>query len=148
MEKAFALRDAREKSRQEYVQDCYNRQWRDACDDARLLDSKAMINFVNSDRLQQIKDKQARRQQLTQEENQMLAEYNKYFDKQIEKDRLKDESRHKASMDLMHGLKIQMNENQNKKVELFNRTMEEDYTEIESVIIYKINNIYIFFNIF
>lgn len=48
--RATALRDAREKDRREFVESCYQKQWRDQCDDARTLDSKAMMKFVSSDR--------------------------------------------------------------------------------------------------
>jgi hypothetical protein len=65
MERAYALRDAREEERRKYVQECYDRQWRDACDDARLLDSKALVNYMSKERLAQIQEKVRRRQQLT-----------------------------------------------------------------------------------
>jgi hypothetical protein len=56
MERAYALRDAREKERLRIVRDKLDEQWRDACDDARTLDSKAMTKFMNEQRLQQIQD--------------------------------------------------------------------------------------------
>jgi len=56
-EKAFALRDKRESDRREYVQKCYDRQWRDACDDARLLDGKALLQYVTDERINQIHEK-------------------------------------------------------------------------------------------
>ena len=56
MERAYALREAREKERLRIVREKYDEQWRDACDDARTLDSKAMTRYMNEQRLQQIQD--------------------------------------------------------------------------------------------
>ena len=64
MERAYALRDQREAARRAYVQEQYDRQWRDACDDARLLDSEALLKFVTSERISQIQEKQQRKQAL------------------------------------------------------------------------------------
>ena len=57
MAKAYQLRDKREAERQSAVQAKYDQQWRDACDDARTLDSKAMTIHMNKLRLQQIEEK-------------------------------------------------------------------------------------------
>ena len=54
MQKAYALRDAREQARNEYIQQCYDKQWRAACDDARTLDSKAFTKWTTEERLTQI----------------------------------------------------------------------------------------------
>ena len=56
LERAYALRDARESERLKIVREKYDEQWRDACDDARNLDSKAMTRYMNEQRLQQIQD--------------------------------------------------------------------------------------------
>lgn len=42
------------------MQECYDRQWRDACDDARTLDSKANTEWVTSQRWEQVAEKAAR----------------------------------------------------------------------------------------
>jgi hypothetical protein len=46
MAKAYALRDAREASRSQVVKEKYDLQWREACDDARTLDSKVCITII------------------------------------------------------------------------------------------------------
>jgi hypothetical protein len=66
MERAYALRDAREEARKKFVDESLERQWRDACDDARLLDSKALTQFMSNERLRQIQEKIQRKQQLSQ----------------------------------------------------------------------------------
>lgn len=52
MERAYALRDARETERQKIVEEKFHQQWRTACDDVRALDSKAltqhMVSYNNS----------------------------------------------------------------------------------------------------
>ena len=45
-ERAYALKEAREEARQKFVDAAYKNQWRDACDDARTLDSKAVTRFM------------------------------------------------------------------------------------------------------
>jgi hypothetical protein len=42
VERAYALRDAREEERRKYVQEKYDDQWRGACDGVRTMDSKAL----------------------------------------------------------------------------------------------------------
>ena len=46
--------------RRKYVQECYDRQWRDSCDDARTLDSQAHTDWVASQRWLQVAEKAAR----------------------------------------------------------------------------------------
>ena len=77
MEKAYALKDAREAERQKLVQDSYDRQWRDACDDARTLDSAATTKFMADERARQIQEKINTQQRLTQEENNFLITWKK-----------------------------------------------------------------------
>jgi hypothetical protein len=48
MERAYALRDARETERQKIVEEKYHQQWRTACDDVRALDSKALTQHMVS----------------------------------------------------------------------------------------------------
>ena len=49
-ERAYALKAKREAERQEFVKECYERQWRDACDDLRAIDSKATLDRLAEDR--------------------------------------------------------------------------------------------------
>lgn len=46
-------------NRLKYVQECYDRQWRDACDDARTLDSKANTEWVTAQRWEQVAERVA-----------------------------------------------------------------------------------------
>lgn len=49
-EKAHRLKLKREKERQDFVNQCYGRQWRDGCDELRRLHSKAITDKVMRDR--------------------------------------------------------------------------------------------------
>ncbi|CAM9944709.1 unnamed protein product, partial [Phaeothamnion confervicola] len=72
--RAMALRRARDEARSAFVQKCYDRQWRDACDDARTLDSEAMLRHVTSERRSQLADKDARREADAAAEGAHMAE--------------------------------------------------------------------------
>lgn len=75
MEKAYELREARQREKERLIEDCYDRQWRDACDDARTLDSVALTTFMNNQRLQQIEDKVRTKQRISEEENSFLTHW-------------------------------------------------------------------------
>lgn len=80
MEKAYELKQSREQEKQKLIQDCYDRQWRDANDDARTLDSAALQTFVNNERMQQLEEKKNRNQKLTIEENEWLQQWRRQLD--------------------------------------------------------------------
>ena len=48
--RAYDLNAKREAERKEFVEECYERQWRDACDDLRAFDSKATLDRIVKDR--------------------------------------------------------------------------------------------------
>ena len=106
MERAYALRDRREKSRADYVKTALDAQWRDACDDARTLDSVAMLQFVKDERLAQIEEKKRRKERLSVAENdfynawqQHLAEYDRKEHEKL----AKRESDQKSTLDSITG---------------------------------------------
>ena len=53
-EKANRLREKREKEKKEFVNDCYNRRWREGCDDVRALTAKAVTEKLMIDREQSL----------------------------------------------------------------------------------------------
>lgn len=93
MERAHALKNAREKERQDFVKQCYDNRWRDACDDARTLDSQALESYVNQERQKQIEDKIRRKQAISAEENAFLEQMMRIQAEDDERERLKDEDR-------------------------------------------------------
>jgi hypothetical protein len=95
MERAYALRDARENERKSIVKKKYDDQWRDACDDARTLDSKAMTIFMNKERLRQIEEKRERKIQLSSQENAFVDEWTRQMDALAARDEAKKALRKK-----------------------------------------------------
>ncbi|KAL7543917.1 hypothetical protein ACHAXR_013296 [Thalassiosira sp. AJA248-18] len=55
--RAYELKAKREAERQEFVEECYERQWRDACDDLRAIESKSTLDRIVTDRERMIKIK-------------------------------------------------------------------------------------------
>lgn len=108
MQKAYALRDAREKARLEYVKQRLDDQWRESCDDARTLDSKALLKFMNEERLNQIREKVQKRQSLSAQEDQFLAEWNRQLDELARRDAEKAEYRRKIDRETSEALRSQV----------------------------------------
>ena len=108
MERAYALRDAREKERLEYVRQCYDMQWRDACDDARALDSAALTHLMSKERMAQIQEKIDRKQKLSVAENDFVEDWKKQLAAVEERERAKEETRRKADSDMEAGLRQQV----------------------------------------
>lgn len=75
MQRAYALKEAREKQKAAYIEQCYNKQWRDACDDARALDSEATAAYMHEQRVAQIEEKIRLKEQLTKEENDCITSW-------------------------------------------------------------------------
>lgn len=80
MERAYKLRDERERARNEHVKNSLDKQWRDACDDARTLDSEALLKLVSKERQEQIEKKMALKQKLTAEEREHTAAWLKHVE--------------------------------------------------------------------
>eukprot|EP00957_Ditylum_brightwellii_P082126 6245037-Ditylum_brightwellii.AAC.1 len=59
-EKAFRLKAKREAERRSFVKECYERQWRDGCDEARILDSRAIMDKLMRDRNDAVACKESR----------------------------------------------------------------------------------------
>lgn len=110
MERAYQLRDTREKARQEYVQKRLDDQWRDSCDDARTLDSKAMVKFLNQERLRQIQEKIERKQQLSSQEDSFLVEWNRQLDELAKRDTEKAEYRRRIDRETSEAVRNQVRE--------------------------------------
>jgi hypothetical protein len=109
MERAYALRDKREAERLAFVKSCYDQQWRDACDDARTLDSKAMDMFLGQDRIATIQEKQRKKQELAGIEQHWIDLYNEHCEELEAAEKAKDDFRIQAAMDLQEGLRRQVN---------------------------------------
>lgn len=130
LERAYALRDARESERLRIVREKYDEQWRDACDDARNLDSKAMTRYMNEQRLQQIQDKIKRKQDLNGQENNFLAEWNRQLETLARKDKEKQDLKHKIDLETNEQVKAQIQFNFRARQEHMLKTQKEEEEEL------------------
>lgn len=133
MKRANALRDDREKARNEFVQQAYVRQWRDANDDSRTLNSDCMTKFMADERQKQMHDKMEATLQAGKDEGAFLAEWQRQLDVIEAKDKAKLAARHKANMDTQDGLRTQMSYNTNQKQKIYDQTQQEAEAEIAGV---------------
>lgn len=130
MERAYALRDAREEARRKQVQSKLNLQWREACDDARTLDSKAMTKFMNEERLKQIQDKVQLNKTISANENNFLIEWNRQLDEVAARDKAKQDSKDRLTKETADAVKAQMIQNYKTREDHFLRTRAEEDDEL------------------
>lgn len=107
--RAHALKDSREDERRRFVQDRYNELWRGASDDIRVRDSKSMTSQMSKERFQQIQDKIVRKQQLTNDENVIILEWNIQSERAQKADEIEKEKVHHAYMETAATLQDQVN---------------------------------------
>jgi cilia- and flagella-associated protein 53 len=144
MDRAYALRDARERERQEYVHRRYDDQWRDSCDDARTLDSKATVIFMNKERVKQIGEKLERKQELSRIENSFLEAWNRQLDELERREQEKKEYRHRMEMETSKAIRAQIEQNQQAKENYYRSLMAEEQAELERVSILIIVTFYVY----
>lgn len=130
MQKAYQLRDKRESDRAAIVKAKYDLQWRDACDDARTLDSKAMTLHMNKLRLEQIEEKKKQKGALSAQENDFLEEWNRQLDELERRDREKREYRHRIDMETSADIRRQMEANIRAKEDHFLKNRAEEEAEL------------------
>eukprot|EP01042_Synura_sphagnicola_P003214 gene3214-3972_t len=107
MDRAHALRDAREKERQDFVRERLEKQWRDGLDEARAKDSAAKNFQVKQEVLGQISEKIRLKQELTKEEDLRVQEWKKQLDELEQLEQKKEEMRKQADQRLLEGLRAQ-----------------------------------------
>jgi cilia- and flagella-associated protein 53 len=135
MERAYALRDARERERNIAVQQKYDAQWRDACDDARTLDSKAMTLYMNQERLRQIEEKKNRKGDLSDQENAFLAEWTRQADALAARDEAKRNLKKQIDCETSAAVKAQIERNAKLKEDFMAQKLEEERADLEKVCI-------------
>ena len=133
MERAYALRDEREKTRQEHVKTALDQQWRDACDDARTLDSEALLFQVSKDRKAQIDDKIKNKIRLTEDEKRFNEEWKKHVESLEEIEREKEERRRQVDQETSEKIKDQIQHNKQRKQQQREVSRKEDEEEIQQV---------------
>lgn len=133
MERAYALRDARERERQLLVQEKLDKQWRDGLDEARTSDSHANNIKCKQTVLDQISEKIRRKQELTDEEDLKVVEWKKIWDNQERVEIEKEERRKEADRKLVEGLRAQIFELQERKRLNRSLTKMEDEEELRRI---------------
>lgn len=133
MERAYALRDKRESTRADFVKDALDRQWRDSCDDARLLDSKAMLQFVNTERLAQIQEKIKRKEKLSMQENDFYAAWQQHLAEYDRKEEEKMRKREHNQSSTLDGIRSQIEEQVRRKQTDHEQLREEEKQELDNL---------------
>jgi hypothetical protein len=133
MERAYKLRDQRDKNREEYIQSCYNRQWRDACDDARLLDSQTLTKHMSDERLRQIEEKRRLKQSLSVEENAYVEAWKEQLATIEASSNEKEKKRAETEKLMQRQIREQMAFNTQGRKEHFQRTRMEDEENLARV---------------
>ncbi|CAM9314162.1 unnamed protein product [Ascophyllum nodosum] len=133
LEKATRLRDARESARRKYVQECYDRQWRDSCDDARTLDSQAHTDWVASQRWLQVAEKAAR--------SKATFRRKRFADEQIRerirfleaREREAQEKRERLNRLMLNDLNTQVAYNAERRRQFWEQTSRDDKKELDEL---------------
>ena len=116
----------------EYVRKCYDEQWRDACDEARTLDSRAMLQWVKEERLKRSNDN-IQGYEMTDEEKRIEKEFqinNEKLDKaeQDKKDYMINSSKY-----TQEELRRQIESNHQRRLQNMEREQREADEEIMEV---------------
>jgi hypothetical protein len=133
MERAYALRDEREKARQQHVKAALDQQWRDACDDARTLDSVALLSLVSQERKAQIDEKIRNKIRLTDEEKKFNEDWKRHVENLESVEKQKEENRRKTEEETANKIKDQITANKQRKQHQKEITRLEDEAEIREV---------------
>mmetsp|Transcript_5712 Transcript_5712/g.7878 ORF Transcript_5712/g.7878 Transcript_5712/m.7878 type:complete len:487 (+) Transcript_5712:109-1569(+) len=129
-ERALALAAAREEKRKAFVEDAYNRRWRDACDDARALDSKAMLDYVVDKRQEQLLEKELRSQIEKEEEQKYLAMVMQNVSLLEAKERAQVEALHSANRKMRSDLDLQVKDIQQRRDHLHQAKQDGEREQI------------------
>ncbi len=131
--RAYALKARNEAARQAYVQTCYDRQWRDACDDVRLLDGKALQHYMTQVQRAQLVDQSARRTQKAQDEAALDARMDRHMQTWEEAEQARQALRRQATQDTVATLEAQMAEAEAHKRQLRATQAAEDAEELAAI---------------
>eukprot|EP00752_Nemacystus_decipiens_P010861 g9656.t1 len=133
LEKATKLKNAREASRRNYVQECYDRQWRDACDDARTLDSKANTEWVTAQRWEQVAEKAAREEENARLEEQHMTKIRERIAYLEAQEQAAQEKRERRNQLMRNDLNTQVAYNADRRRQLWEQTARDDLKELNEL---------------
>lgn len=133
MERAYKLRDERERVRNEHVKISLDKQWREACDDARTLDSEALLKQVSQERHDQIEKKVALKQKLTAEEREHTTAWLKHVEAMEQIEAQKDIDRVINERQTASLISLQIDSNKQKKAAIREQIKRDDAQEIQTI---------------
>jgi len=128
-QKAYHLRAKRENERKEYVKACFDRQWRDACDEARSLDSKARLEKLVYDRSHAVVCKETKLKEM-REDAKKSEEFHQKLRKLEEKERKDYDERRRKNIEIKIALDHQVKSLESKKERLKKQKCDEDSEQI------------------
>jgi len=130
-ERAYALKKRNEDERQRFVKECYDRRWRLANDDARLLDGKALTKFCANDRVNQIRLKEERKKQEKEAEGIFYDKIMEYVTKMQAIEDANKEHKEKMRLECASSLKKQIETNHARKIAHFEQVLKDDEDELD-----------------
>lgn len=133
---ARALKQEREEKRRQLAQELYNRQWREGCDDLRLIDSEKFKHYCMNEIDGQLKDRVQRREVERAEEQQWADVLEQGRQRELEKEAEKALARQDFNNETKNALLDQMDKTRQRREmearaaeeerQAFQRQMEED----------------------
>lgn len=125
--RAYELKEKREAERQNVVKECYERQWRDACDDLRAIDSKATLDRIMIDRELMIKSRAI----LKEEERQLRSQNEAHYMSLINKDESEGQSqRRQSSLEIKRTLDCQVQKKRTEDETAMTQRRHEEQDEL------------------
>eukprot|EP00520_Triparma_pacifica_P007033 CAMPEP_0118653246 /NCGR_PEP_ID=MMETSP0785-20121206/11733_1 /TAXON_ID=91992 /ORGANISM="Bolidomonas pacifica, Strain CCMP 1866" /LENGTH=473 /DNA_ID=CAMNT_0006545785 /DNA_START=265 /DNA_END=1684 /DNA_ORIENTATION=+ len=130
--RAHMLKARREEERKAFVSACYAKQWRDANDDARTLDSQAIMDKLLRDRKAAVNYKEGDGKIKEQEEAKRQAEiWKKQMEELDAMERAKEKKRHDRNIAQRETLDEQCRILNAKKASLKKKNLESELKELE-----------------
>ena len=125
--RAYELKAKREAEREAFVEECYERQWRDACDDLRAFDSKATLDRIVKDRECMIRRRDTEaRNRVKQDESEAMS--------LIHKDESDDQSRRRrANLEFKMALDHQLEWKRSRAESISRQTQLEEREELREL---------------
>jgi len=129
--RAHLLKDQREAERQRFVKEMYDKQWRAACDDARTLDSNAVVEKLVRDRKAAVNYREGDgKVKAAEEAAHQAALWKKQMDELDAKEKADQKKRHDRNVSNRESLDEQVRILNAKKKELKDRNLAYERSEL------------------
>ena len=131
--KALALKERREAERKAFVDEKLQQQWRESCDEARTLDSAALLQYVCAERKKEIDDAETRKAQKNAEDAAFAEQWKARMDDLAERERQDAEARRSANLATKADLDEQVRLKAERRRELIERMRGEAEEELSEL---------------